>query len=111
VIAGRAVRFDMLERLEDELEQSAKAGTGVNLLRPKLVSLLGCSNETLAGVLAELGWQEVEVEASEGQPAPTKVFRLLAHTPGNRKQKRARRERVTVRPDSPFAGLAKLMAK
>src|SRR5581483_7008693 len=42
VISHRAIRLDMLERLEDELEKGAASGTSAETLFPKLVSLLGC---------------------------------------------------------------------
>ena len=41
VVGGRAIRLDMLERLEKELEKGAAAGTPAETLLTKLVSLLG----------------------------------------------------------------------
>lgn len=58
-VAGRAIRIDMLERLDDTLEKAAVAGTTAADLRPKLVSLIGSSNEVLEAVLDAMGWQEV----------------------------------------------------
>ncbi len=60
-MAGRAIRFDMLERLEDELEKGAAAGATADVLMPKLVSLLGCGNDELRAILDALGWRVVEV--------------------------------------------------
>ncbi len=45
LIGGRAIRFDMLERLEDELDKAAVAGQTPTALLPKLVSLLGAGND------------------------------------------------------------------
>lgn len=59
--AGRAIRLDMLERLEDVLEQSLIGGDTADVLLPKLVSLLGCGNDELKAVLAALSWQEMDV--------------------------------------------------
>jgi len=108
VVAGRAIRFDMLERLEDELERGAKQGTGADVLRPKLVSLLGCSKEMLDLALHALGWRTVEVAGS--QNAAGKVFRM---EPGRRHHKRRASDRPaveTAKSTSPFAELARLMA-
>ena len=57
VIAGRAIRFDMLERLEDELDKAAVSGAEPPHLLPKLVSLLGAGNDEARAVLAALGWR------------------------------------------------------
>jgi ATP-dependent RNA helicase SUPV3L1/SUV3 len=61
VVAGRPIRFDMLERLEDELEKGAASGAATDALLPKLVSLLGCGNDKLKEILSTLGWTTVEV--------------------------------------------------
>ena len=44
---GRAIRLDMLDRLEEELEQATRSGGTADALLPKLVSLLGCDREML----------------------------------------------------------------
>jgi ATP-dependent RNA helicase SUPV3L1/SUV3 len=61
VVAGRALRLDMLERLEDELEKGAAAGATADVLMPKLVSLLGCGNDELREILKALNWRIQEV--------------------------------------------------
>jgi len=61
VVAKRALRFDMLERLEDELEKGAASGATADVMMPKLVSLLGCGNDELREILSTLGWRILEV--------------------------------------------------
>jgi ATP-dependent RNA helicase SUPV3L1/SUV3 len=106
VVAERAIRLDMLERIEDELEQGATKGTTAETLLPKLVSLLGCSNESLRAVLDALGWHVVEM--ANGEQAPINVWRRKpVPRPGRRH--RAKETRPEVRTDSPFAELASLI--
>jgi ATP-dependent RNA helicase SUPV3L1/SUV3 len=94
VFAGRAIRLDMLERLEDELEKAAAGGVSAESSLPKLVSLLGAGNEEGKAVLAALGWRMVAV-------APA-VWR---------KTKQKRRPPAVAAPpsDSPFGSLAQLV--
>jgi ATP-dependent RNA helicase SUPV3L1/SUV3 len=101
-IAGRAIRFDMLERLEDELEQALSSGTDAETLLTKLVSLLGSGKEEAAGVLNALGWQVVEVAGAKP------VWRRTMQKP--RRSNRAKPHKPEPPPDphSPFAGLAAL---
>ena len=96
-IAGRAIRYDMLERLEDELEKATREGTGAEASLPRLVSLLGTGNDDAKAVLAALGWRLIAVAGA----AP--VWRKA-------REKRRRPAPQTGRPDSPFAGLADLIA-
>jgi ATP-dependent RNA helicase SUPV3L1/SUV3 len=103
VFAGRAVRFDMLERLEDELEQGLAVGTDADSLLTKLVSLLGSSKEEARQVLAALGWRVVEV-------ADAKPVWRRAKNKGRRGQRDQRLE-VPPNPHSPFAGLAALRSR
>jgi ATP-dependent RNA helicase SUPV3L1/SUV3 len=115
VIARRAIRLDMLERLEEELEKAATAGVDAETLLPKLVSLIGSGNEELKAVLDEIGWQTVDV-ADTGNGV-THVWRKQLPRPQQRqkhqpREKRAPKEfKVEIRPDSPFAGLAALVRK
>jgi len=51
---GRAIRFDMLERLEDELEKALSSGTDAETLLTKLVSLLGSGKDEARNVLTTL---------------------------------------------------------
>jgi len=107
VVGPRAIRLDMLDRLEKELEDAAAKGTTADDAVPKLVSLLGCDRATLDAVLAALGWRRVEV-ASAG--TPVSVWRHKAA-----KQAIARREFRSAKPktkphtDSPFAQLKSLV--
>jgi ATP-dependent RNA helicase SUPV3L1/SUV3 len=101
--AGRAIRFDMLERLEDTLEQGATDGATADMLTPKLVSLLGCGNEELKVVLGSLGWQAMPVSGEEGRT----VWRRSA--PGRTPRPHRGKAAPTIPKDSPFAELANLM--
>jgi ATP-dependent RNA helicase SUPV3L1/SUV3 len=97
VFAGRAIRFDMLERLEDELDKATTSGLSADASLPKLVSLLGAGNDEGKAVLAALGWHMVTVA-----DAPS-VWR---------KTREIRRPAAIVPPppkDSPFARLATLV--
>ena len=108
LVGSRAIRLDMLDRLEEELEKGAASGAQAETLLPKLVSLLGCSNDELRDVLLLLGWHSVTV-ADAGQGAKT-VWRKSR---GRDTQRSARQAapKVEVRPDSPFAELAALIRK
>jgi ATP-dependent RNA helicase SUPV3L1/SUV3 len=103
-VGPRAIRIDMLDRLEQELESAAASGTTADAAIPKLVSLLGSDRATLETVLADLGWSRVEVAN-----APTSVWRHGAPQP--RRRGRAKHRRVVTNPNSPFAGLELLKLK
>ncbi|HET7084449.1 MAG TPA: helicase-related protein [Rhizomicrobium sp.] len=100
VLGDRAIRFDMLERLEDELEQALSSGVDAESLLTKLVSLLGSSKEEARAVLAALGWRVVEV--AQAKP----VWRRARQ----KRPDRAKQEKTAppIDPHSPFAGLAAL---
>jgi ATP-dependent RNA helicase SUPV3L1/SUV3 len=98
LIAGRAIRFDMLDRLEEELEKAAAAGTSAEASLPKLVSLLGAGNDEGKAVLADLGWRSVAVA-----DAPA-VWRKA-------REKRSPPPPDRGRPNSPFAALFDLVGK
>jgi ATP-dependent RNA helicase SUPV3L1/SUV3 len=100
VVAGRAIRFDMLERLQDELEQALASGMDAQTLLTRIVSFLGSGNEEAQGVLTALGWKQAEVK--DASP----VWRKAP-------QKRDKPKRAETPPDpnSPFAQLAALKRK
>jgi ATP-dependent RNA helicase SUPV3L1/SUV3 len=101
-IAGdRAIRFDMLERLEDELEKALSAGTDAETLLTKLVSLLGSGKDEARAVLTALGWREIAVEGSKP------VWRRAGQRP-QRTARAKRKEEPPPNPHSPFASLAAL---
>jgi ATP-dependent RNA helicase SUPV3L1/SUV3 len=108
VMAKRAIRIDMLDRLEQELESATASGATADAMIPKLVSLIGSDNATLDHVLASLSWHRVEVANAE---PPTKVWRHGSpqKRPHRHHAKRAQKSKPQVRKDSPFAGLAVLM--
>jgi len=104
VVAGRAIRLDMLERLQDELEKALASGADAEALLTRIVSFLGSSREEAQAVLAKLGWKQVEVMGSAPSGAPNApVYRKAP-------QKRAKAARPEPPPDpnSPFAQLAAL---
>jgi ATP-dependent RNA helicase SUPV3L1/SUV3 len=99
VLSGRAIRFDMLERLEDELEKALSSGAEAEGLLTKLVSLLGSGKEEARAVLSALGWRVVEVAGANP------VWRRNKEKP-RRRSDRAKPAQAPVNPHSPFAGLA-----
>jgi hypothetical protein len=105
VFAHRAIRFDMLERLEDELEQALATGTDAETLLTKIVSLLGSGKEEARAVLAALGWRSVEV--SDGKP----VWRRAKEKREPRRHDRPKKSEAPPDPNSPFAGLAVLRSR
>lgn len=106
--AGRAIRLDMLERLEDVLEKALVEGSTADELTPKLVSLLGCGNDQLKELLEALCWLAMEVADGKhvwrrGVPKPIRRQRKQP-----REKKEPQEPQITVNPDSPFASLAGL---
>ena len=100
VLGERAIRFDMLERMEDELEKALSSGAEAEGLLTKLVSLLGSSKDEARAILAALGWRVVEVAGANP------VWRRAAEKP--RRMERARKPAPSPNPHSPFARLAAL---
>jgi ATP-dependent RNA helicase SUPV3L1/SUV3 len=105
VFAHRAIRFDMLERLEDELEQALATGTDADTLLTRLVSLLGSSKDEARAVLAALGWRAVEVE--DAKP----VWRRSKEKREPRRHDKAKKPEPPPDPNSPFAALASLRSR
>jgi ATP-dependent RNA helicase SUPV3L1/SUV3 len=104
VFAGRAIRFDMLERLEDELEKALASGSDAETLHTQIVSLLGSGKDEARSVLAALGWQTVEVAGAKPVWRRVKERRPRRHDP----RARPKRPEPPPDPNSPFAGLAAL---
>jgi ATP-dependent RNA helicase SUPV3L1/SUV3 len=106
VVAERGIRFDMLERLEGELDSAAASGATADVLMPKLVSLLGCSNDELRAILEALAWRTVEV--ADADSGVRSVWRRApARQRAPRREKRP--EPVKARPSAD--ALAELAAR
>jgi len=119
ITGPRAIRIDMLDRLEQELEAAGTSGATADVVTTKLVSLLGTDRATLDAVLDALKWKRVEVAGGE---TPTIVLRQVRparseprkpHPKQKQKHnKPQRREQpVKIDPHSPFAGLAVLVGR
>ncbi len=102
VIGGRAIRFDMLERLEDELEKALASGSDAETVQAQIVSLLGSGKEEARSVLAALGWQTVEVAGAKP------VLRRMKEKIRRHERARPKKPEPPPDPNSPFAGLAAL---
>jgi ATP-dependent RNA helicase SUPV3L1/SUV3 len=109
-VVSRAIRFDMLERLEDELEKGTASGATADVLMPKLVSLLGCGNDELKAILSALGWRVMEV-ADAGAGAHT-VWRRAPARPRQPKREKPVERKAKPSPAAPSAAsLAELAAR
>jgi len=107
VTGPRAIRLDMLERLEDTLEKGVTDGVTADVIMPKLVSLLGCSNDELRAVLEALGWRVLE--AADGDAGPRTVWRRAPAR--QRKRERERRAPQPKRGVPTASSLEALAAK
>ena len=104
-LARRAVRLDMVERLEGTLDTAMRSGATADTLLPQLLSLLGTNAVELELILPALGWRQVAV--GEGETG-VKVWRRRAEQPAGKAKRR--RKATAPKPDSPFAELATLIA-
>jgi ATP-dependent RNA helicase SUPV3L1/SUV3 len=102
VMGGRAIRLDMLERLEDELEKALSSGTDADTLLTMLVSLLGSGKDETRAVLEALGWRTVAV--ADAKP----VWRRAKEKARRPQKAKPRKSEPPPNPHSPFAGLAAL---
>ena len=114
VVARRAIRFDMLERLEEDLDRAATSGATAEVLLPKLVSLLGCGNDEMKEILSTLGWNAVEV--ADGEAGTRSVWRRAPVRPRRQERERAkekpsRRATPVERTKPTAASLADLAAR
>ena len=109
LVGYRAIRLDMLDRLEEELEKGAAGGSQSASIFPRLVSLLGCSNDELKDVLERLGWRVIDV-SDNGQGA-SKVWRKVRERQSRRRNDRTATTNNEGHADSPFAELAVLIRK
>jgi ATP-dependent RNA helicase SUPV3L1/SUV3 len=106
VFAGRAIRFDMLERLEDELEKALASGSDAESLQTQIVSLLGSGKDEARSVLAALGWETVEVAGAK--PVWRRVKEKNRRPRDDRGRAKPKPPEPPPDPNSPFAGLAAL---
>ena len=106
----RAIRLDMVERLEDSLAAAAQEGSGADAVMPRLMSLLGCDRPALETVLDALGWQRIEVAPKGETGAAATVWRRSRPVSGGGKPERKKPPRPQPDRPSPFSGLARLIA-
>jgi ATP-dependent RNA helicase SUPV3L1/SUV3 len=108
-LAGRAVRLDIIERIEEALgdaaEKSSNADDGLNLI----LSLLGCSKDEALMVAAALGWRRETRTFKTGETAETRPIWQRVRVGKQRHRKERKPRKIQVRPDSPFARLAELI--
>jgi ATP-dependent RNA helicase SUPV3L1/SUV3 len=104
-LARRAVRLDMVERLDGALESAIHSGATANSLLPELLSLLGASAAELDLILPALGWRQVAVGESE---TDSRVWRRRAVPPTSPRGKRKEKFPKPTR-NSPFSELAALI--
>jgi ATP-dependent RNA helicase SUPV3L1/SUV3 len=96
MIAGRAVRLDIVDRIDEALNAGVRDKSPSDVTLNGLASLLGSNIETAIAVAGSLGWKRVPLK---GDPQITTWQQVK-----NRKRTRTKR----TRRDSPFAGLAVL---
>jgi ATP-dependent RNA helicase SUPV3L1/SUV3 len=103
MVGDRAVRLDIIERIEDMLIESAREARNADETMTQIVSLLGSGVEAALALIGALGWmREIRGSGDEAKP----VWQRL------RKAKHARKRRPRekqAKADSPFAGLAALI--
>jgi ATP-dependent RNA helicase SUPV3L1/SUV3 len=106
-MGARAVRLDILERLEDVLIEASKQAKNADEVMNVLVSLLGCGHADALAVVGLLGWrQEIREIQSGDAKVSTPVWQRARR--GARPQKHQRPGKA-VTSDSPFASLATLI--
>jgi ATP-dependent RNA helicase SUPV3L1/SUV3 len=105
-LGARAVRLDILERMETVLADAAKLKKNADEVLIALISLLGCGKSDALAVVDLLGWRRETHESKSGDAST--AIPVWQRARGARAQ-RHQRPRKPARPDSPFARLADLI--
>jgi ATP-dependent RNA helicase SUPV3L1/SUV3 len=104
LFSGFAVRFDRLEALAEALRAARGAMAGKEgPVDPSFARLIGRPASDLSPVMLALGYKRT-AEAKDGAPE------LWRAPDGETSARKATRRPPTVREDSPFAGLAEMLA-
>jgi ATP-dependent RNA helicase SUPV3L1/SUV3 len=99
ILAGRAVRLDIIDRVDEVLSGAAKAKADATQSVTVIASLLGASTETAVAVAGSLGWRQKRQEVGD---AAQSMWRRDVRKPKPPRPK-------DHRPDSPFAELSALI--
>jgi len=105
-LGPRAVRLDILERVESVLIEAAKHRKNADEVMNVLVSLLGCGHADALALATLLGWRRETHEVKSGDIKTATPVWQRARGPRPQKHQRAGKP---VKPDSPFAALATLI--
>jgi ATP-dependent RNA helicase SUPV3L1/SUV3 len=103
-IGTRAVRLDILERIEETLFEAPRKARNADETLSIIVSLLGAGNEDALALIAALGWRRGMRGKGEAAKPIFQLARKAKHS-----AERGVHTSLAVRPDSPFAGLAALI--
>jgi len=102
-IAGRAVRLDIIERMEAMLSQASRNNANADELGARIASLLGCGLDEMIAIARALGWRREDGKSAD-MPATWKRL----HRGKHRRKRDASDDRPA--PNSPFAELAALIS-
>ena len=101
IIQGRAVRLDMLERIEVTLSQALRTNANADETSQKIASLLGCGLDDVIAIARDLGWRREKPKTAEEHALWKRLYR---------RNKQLDDEDDLPHPDSPFAELAALIS-
>ncbi|MGQ0740871.1 MAG: helicase-related protein [Alphaproteobacteria bacterium] len=101
VVAGRAIRLDIVERMQGMLWQASRKATNAHEALLDLASLLGCSTDECINVARSLGWRSMQAKAESAPVWKRTRQRIGARDTAER--------RAVGKPHSPFAELAALI--
>jgi ATP-dependent RNA helicase SUPV3L1/SUV3 len=113
-LGPRAVRLDMIERIEDVLSQALHGNAPAAGGLQRILSLLGASEAETLAIVAALGWQRDE----SAEPVRWQRIAARKHARGqakrvhghdNERKKRGQAGNASPDPDSPFGPLAGLL--
>lgn len=105
VLGNRAVRLDILERVDSELAAAAREGAAAEDVTRRVCSLLGSSIDETVNLGLALGWEQVQGKNNGGQD---KIWRRKGAK--LRKRRKRRPKKAISQSDSPFADLATLIS-
>jgi ATP-dependent RNA helicase SUPV3L1/SUV3 len=109
VVRGRAVRLDILDRVEDILAHAVRDMKNADEALDSVVSVLGCCKDDAEALATALGFQRTLRVVDSTQTTEPKPFWQRATRAKQRHRKRGRQPPAPARPDSPFAGLAAII--